>query len=329
MSALEKTGFRSRHPILFTFLTLLAVAGAFVAATSLFSERRPAGPRIGLVTVEGLIADAGPAVEFLRELREDASVKGIILRVNSPGGVVGPSQELFRAVERAAKVKPVVASMGAVAASGGYYVACPAGKILANPATLTGSIGVKLETYQAEELAARLGVGQEVIASGKYKDLLSVFRKPTPEAREHLREVVMDMHEQFVADVAASRKMDVEKVRALADGRIFTGRRAVEEGLADGLGGLEEALEAVKTMAQVAGEPELVKKSRRKSGFFGMALRRFLPDDDDASSDALLKTFGQSLGAALGESIGARIAGEGRLDPSARPEDPSKAILAR
>lgn len=217
-----------------------------------------AAPKIGLVHVDGVIMDATETVDWVRRLREDPSVKGILVRINSPGGVVGPSQELFRSLERAARDKPVVASMAAVAASGGYYVAAACHKIMANPGTITGSIGVKLELTNLQGLMEKLGISRESLGSGQFKNTGSPFKELTPEERAYLESVILDMHAQFVRDVARGRKMPLEDVQAVADGRILTGRQAQERGLVDVLGGQEEAVELLKELAQVTKQVELL-----------------------------------------------------------------------
>lgn len=215
-------------------------------------------PKIGVVKLEGLIADPEKLCAFIETLRKDRSVKGVILRINSGGGGVAASQEIFRAVSGLVKAKPVVVSMGSAAASGGYYAACPATRIFANPGTVTASIGVRMELANLEGLMDKIGWRQESLTSGKFKGSGSPFRTMTEEEREYFRAVVMDMHEQFVADVAASRKMDPDKVRAVADGRIMTGRQALTAGLVDELGGLAEARAYLLKICDIQGEPEVV-----------------------------------------------------------------------
>lgn len=222
-------------------------------AFSAFAE-----PKIGLVHVDGVIMDATDTVEWIRRLREDSSVKGILVRIDSPGGVVGPSQELFRSLGRAAREKPVVASMAAVAASGGYYVAAACRKIMANPGTITGSIGVKMELTNLRGLMEKLGISQESLSSGQFKNTGSPFKELTPEERAYLESVILDMHSQFVRDVASGRDMPVEEVQTLADGRILTGLQALEHGLIDALGGQEEAVELLKEMAGIEEPVELL-----------------------------------------------------------------------
>lgn len=245
------------------FAAVALVSGA-AAAWRLWAENNPdtflafAKPKIGLVHVEGVIMDATDTLNWIRRLREDASVKGILVRVNSPGGVVGPSQELHRGLERAAREKPVVVSMAAVAASGGYYIAAAGHKIMANPGTLTGSIGVKLELTNLQGLMEKLGISRESIGSGQFKSTGSSFKELTPEERAYLQAVIMDMHSQFVRDVARGRNMTLEQVQVLADGRIMTGLQALEHGLVDVLGGQEEAVELLKELAGIKEKVELI-----------------------------------------------------------------------
>jgi protease-4 len=171
---------------------------------------------------------------------------------------VGPSQEIFEKVRLVRKKKTVVASMGSMATSGGYYVACAAEKIIANPGTLTGSIGVIMHFTNVEDLFKKVGLRASVIKSGKYKDAGSPFRDMTKEERELLQALIDDVHEQFVEAVSGSRTLDKEKVKEIADGRIFTGRQAVGLKLVDELGDLEHAAEVAATLAQLEGKPELV-----------------------------------------------------------------------
>jgi protease-4 len=262
--------FRRRRPALF-WLSLLAAAvvlvwGARAALRSGGPFAEVAGPKLGLVRVEGMIADPEKIDDWIKELREDDDVKGVVVRINSPGGVVGPSQEIYEAVKKLAEKKPVVVSMGAVAASGGYYVACPASEIIANPGTLTGSIGVKAELVNAQNLLDKVGVAFFSITSGKLKDAGSPFRPMTDEEKAYFESMVMDLKKQFVRDVAQGRKMDPAKVEALADGRAFTGEQALAAGLVDKLGGLEDAFDDLKVLCHLEGKFPLLtgpKKEKR------------------------------------------------------------------
>ncbi|MFQ5992635.1 MAG: signal peptide peptidase SppA, partial [Nitrospiraceae bacterium] len=194
-------------------------------------------------------------------------VKAIVIRIDSPGGGVVPSQEIYDAVNRIRKDsnKTVLASMGTVAASGGYYIATATDRIIANPGTLTGSIGVVMELANLQQLFKKLGVESVVIKSGRYKDMASPFRKMTREDRAILQSVLDDVHAQFIDAVAEGRSLDVTAVRSLADGRIFTGRQAQEVKLVDELGDLEHAIRLAAEMAGIEGKPRVVEPRRRFS----------------------------------------------------------------
>lgn len=218
------------------------------------------GNRVALVEVEGLILDADRIVRELDEHLEDSSIRAIVVRIQSPGGVVAPTQEIHDAIRRArAQGKPVVASMGAVAASGGYYLAVAADRIVANPGTLTGSIGVLMQLTEVEGLLKKVGVRYEVVKAGRYKDLGNIARPMTPEERAILQSLLDDMYDQFVTAVVQGRHLDRAAVLALADGRAYSGRRAKELGLVDELGGLEAAIRAAGALAGIPGKPRLVR----------------------------------------------------------------------
>jgi len=221
--------------------------------------------KIGIVTVEGPIITSKDTIEELKTYRKDNSIKAIILRVESPGGGVAPSQEIYEEVKKTAKEKPVVVSMGAVAASGGYYISAPATKIVANPGTLTGSIGVIMEIPNIKGLMEKIGVKTEVIKSGRYKDIASVFKDMEPEQRKILQSVLDDVHEQFIKAVAEGRRLPVNQVRELADGRVFTGSQALQLKLVDKLGNMEDAIELARELAGIKGEPQIVYKKEKIS----------------------------------------------------------------
>jgi protease-4 len=224
-----------------------------------------ASDKLGVVHLDGLIDNSRPVVDWLKELREDKSVKGVLLRINSPGGVVAPSQEIYAAVKRLAEKKPVVASMGAVAASGGYYAAAPSTRIMANPGSITGSIGVIMELANFEDLFQKIGVKQFSIASGKFKDAGSPFKPMSPEDKAYFEGMVHDLHAQFVTDVAAGRNMTVPVVAVLADGRAMTGRQALEKGLVDELGGYEDAMAVLRSLAKLPDDVRVVEGPKAES----------------------------------------------------------------
>ncbi len=243
-------------------LMALALVVSLLAAV-LSHDSLPVGEKIALLKVEGTIVDSEKLIEYLKSYRKDSSIKAVVLRVNSPGGAVAPSQEIYEEVKKLAATKVVVVSMGAVGASGAYYISAPATKIYANPGTITGSIGVIMELPNLKGLMDKLGIKTEVIKSGKNKDLASIFRGIGKEQRKILQEVIDDVHEQFVQAVAEGRKMPVEKVRKLADGRIFSGRQAKQLGLIDELGNLEDAIKAAAELAGIKGEPRIVKPTEK------------------------------------------------------------------
>ncbi|HWF59963.1 MAG TPA: signal peptide peptidase SppA [Nitrospira sp.] len=223
--------------------------------------------RIALVRVEGVILDSQTTIGELKRFSENPSVKAIVIRIDSPGGGVVPSQEIYDAVKRirSKNNKAVIASMGSVAASGGYYIAAATDRIVANPGTLTGSIGVIMEMANVEGLLQKIGVEGVVIKSGKYKDVGSPLRKMSADERGLLQAVMDDVHKQFIEAVAEGRSLELRAAQALADGRIFTGRQAKEAKLVDELGDLEDAIQLAAELVGIEGEPKVVEPRRRFS----------------------------------------------------------------
>jgi protease-4 len=262
---------RKRHPVLFGLLLLLVLGAGFFflvyTMSSVTGERASfiAKERIGVVPLKGIIADSKPVLDVLERFGKDDSIKAVVLRIDTPGGGVGPSQEIFEKVRTLRKKKTVVASMGSMATSGGYYVACAAEKIVANPGTLTGSIGVIMHFTNMEDLFRKVGLRPSAIKSGRYKDAGSPFRDMTKEERELLQALIDDVHEQFVEAVSESRGLERDKVIGLADGRLFTGRQALKFKLVDELGDLDHAADVAAKLAQLEGKPELFfpKEERR------------------------------------------------------------------
>ncbi|UCE84415.1 MAG: signal peptide peptidase SppA [Deltaproteobacteria bacterium] len=230
------------------------------------------GDRVAVVEIKGVVADAEPTIENLTKFTKDDSVKALVLRIESPGGGVSPSQELYEEVRRTVQKKPVVVSMGAVAASGGYYIAAAAQKIYANPGTITGSIGVILQFTNLEELFRKIGFRMEIVKSGPYKDVGNPGREMTPEERAYLQDLIDNVHQQFVRAVAEGRRMEEEKVQEVADGRIFTGEQAKELGLVDELGDLKDAINAAAKMAGIEGEPKVVYPEEEKRSLLSYLL---------------------------------------------------------
>ncbi|MEE9523930.1 MAG: signal peptide peptidase SppA [Thermodesulfovibrionales bacterium] len=225
------------------------------------------GNKIALVRIEGPILDSEKAMEEIKKYSKDSSVKAILLRVNSPGGAVAPSQEIYVEVKKAVEKKPVVISMGAVAASGAYYISAPASRIVANPGTITASIGVIMEIPNFSGLMQKVGIKSEVIKSGRHKDLASAFRGIGEEERKILQNVLDNVHEQFILAVAEGRNMDVSEIRKIADGRIFTGQQAIAVGLVDELGNMEDAISVTADLAGIKGEPKVIEEKEKKSFF--------------------------------------------------------------
>lgn len=238
---------------------ILVIAGALTAfGNALLPELALVGKeRIALIRIEGPILDSRAAVDELETYGDDPLVKAIVLRLDTPGGGVAPSQEIYNAVKRVRldKHKTVVASMGNVAASGGYYIAVASDRILANPGSLTGSIGVVMQLANLENLMNKIGVTNIVIKSGRYKDVGSPFRMMGEEDRQLLQSVLDDAHRQFIEAVAAGRSLDAADVEALADGRIFTGQQAKDVLLVDDLGDLTDAVKLAADMSGLQSPP--------------------------------------------------------------------------
>jgi protease-4 len=234
-------------------------SGGIKESLSLSSDNK-----VAVVRLRGIIMDGGEIKRQLDKWAEDDSVKAIVLQISSPGGVVGPSQEIFSAVKKAAAKKPVVASMGTVAASGGYYVAAACNKIVANPGTITGSIGVIMMFSTTFELMDKIGLKAVVVKSGKFKDTGSPHRPFTDEDRRLMQDVVDDTYDQFLNDVAQGRGLPVDEVRKVADGRILTGRQAFKVKLVDKLGGFDDAMELAARLGGISGKPKKVEEEKKK-----------------------------------------------------------------
>jgi len=220
--------------------------------------------RVALVKIEGVLITADDAVTEINAYADEASIKAIIIRIDSPGGGVVASQEIYNAVLNARKAgKKVVISMGSVAASGGYYVAAAGDRIVANPGTLTGSIGVKMEFANLEKLLEKIGVKGMVVKAGEYKDMGSPFREMSAEEHRLLQAVIDDVHSQFIEAVAKGRNLPETEVRTIADGRIFTGRQALQLKLVDQLGDLDDSIQTAAELAGIKGKPNVIRKERK------------------------------------------------------------------
>ena len=241
---------------------VLTKSGDGAAAGSYF------GPRVAIVELEGVILDVDDLIKDLKGYRDNPQVRAVVIRINSPGGVVGPSQELHDALRRLRQGgKPVVASLGAVAASGGYYVAVAADRIYANPGTLTGSIGVIMQMANFEQLMKKVGVDYVVVKAGHFKDVGNPGRPMTPEERRVLQALLDDVHAQFIGAVAEGRKLDRAQVTQFADGRIFSGAQAKALQMIDEIGGLEDAVNGAAQLAGIRVPPKVIPPRRRISIF--------------------------------------------------------------
>ena len=237
--------------VVFTGVFFFAyITGGDSRALSLFS-----GDGVGVLQIDGAIDDSRSVLMELKRFKEMPWVKAIVVRIDSPGGAVAPTQEIFEEIQRAKKQKPFIASMGGMATSGGYYIATACDKIVANPGTLTGSIGVIMQLTNFEDLMKKVGVKGFNIKSGANKDLGSPFQTMSPEGREILQSLVDNVHSQFVAAVAKGRGMNEAQVRKLADGRVYSGAQAKELGLIDQFGTLDDAVELAARRAGIEGEP--------------------------------------------------------------------------
>jgi protease-4 len=269
-----------KHPVLLGLIIIGVILGVFLLSIfflSRFGEEKAftLGDKIAVVDIKGVITSSRGIVEQIERLKENNDVKAIILRINSPGGGVGPSQEIYREVLRAKEKKKIIASMESVAASGGYYVACASDVIVANPGTITGSIGVVMEFSNVEDLLKKIGLRSYVIKSGKHKDIGSPLRNMTSEEKAILQGVIDSVHDQFVRAVAEGRDMEEGKVRQIADGRIFSGEQAKDLGLVDRLGSLQDAIEIAAEMIGIEGKPVVI-YPKRKLSFYELLFKKSL-----------------------------------------------------
>lgn len=247
--------------ILFALISIaffMGVCGTFFKISGKLGEKLGGGD-VAIVDVKGTIVLADDIVENLEDVRKDDSVKAVVLRVDSPGGSVGASQEIFEEVKKVDAEKPVVASMGDVAASGGYYIAIGARRIFANPGTITGSIGVRMEHMNFGDLLKWAKLEHQTLKSGEMKDIGAFDRPLSPKEKEFLEGVLKGMHKQFKTAVAEMRKISVEEIEKIADGRIYTGEEALSLKLIDEIGGMVPAVKKAGELASIKGEPKVKK----------------------------------------------------------------------
>ena len=247
------------------FLILLLIGSVFCVVGLLGGDRHyTVGNGVGLLEIKGIIIDSQETVKQLNDLRKDDRVKAVVLRIDSPGGVVGPSQEIHAEIKKLAKKKKVVVSMGSVAASGGYYIATAANYIFANPGTITGSIGVLMRFSNMEGLMGKIGMKAFTLKTGKFKDVGSPAHSMSKSERAMLQAVIDNAHSQFVRAVAEGRKLPEAEVRTIADGRIFTGEQALALKLVDRIGTLQDAIEEAGRLGGISGEPKLIRPPKKK-----------------------------------------------------------------
>jgi len=266
---------KKKSPLAKRLLFLALILLALVGISSITSEWVQQGTknRIGIVDITGLITDSQYIINQVKKFRQDKRIRGIILRIDSPGGAVGPSQEIYDEVLKTRESgKTIYASMGALAASGGYYIASAAEKIFANPGTLTGSIGVIMAFSNAKGLMEKIGLQPEIVKAGEYKDIGSPARAMTQKERNLLQSVVTDVHQQFIEAVASGRDISVAEVTKIADGRILTGRQAYSLNLVDQMGGLQVSIDQLAHKVGIIGSPKIIKETPRV-GFLDWVLK--------------------------------------------------------
>jgi len=259
--------FTRRHPFLF-FSMIISICGTMVilaivlmasfmakqVGSQFALQQSDSKGNIGIVEISGVILSSKKIIEQINTFRDDNRIQAIILRIESPGGGIGPSQEIYREVLKVRKDKKIIASMGSVAASGGYYVASATQGIIANPGTITGSIGVIMEYANLMEIAKKIGISPVVIKSGKFKDMGNPLRELNKTEKKIFQDLVDELHQQFVSDAAKGRKMPIEIMANLADGRVYTGQKALNLKLIDRLGNLDDAVTWAGDLAQIKGK---------------------------------------------------------------------------
>jgi protease-4 len=284
------------------FLSLIFIGLVFVGISFLFFASvikyetteyysRGSGDKIGLIEINDVIVNSEGVVQQIKKFREDRSIKAIILRINSPGGGVAASQEIYEEVKFTRDHgKLVVVSMGSIAASGGYYIACGSNVIVANPGTLTGSIGVIAQFISVKDLAEKLGIEETTVKSGELKDAGSPFKKMSDKDKEYFQEVVNNTFGQFLDVVSKERKINKDTLMRYANGKVFTGLQAKEIGLIDSLGTFEDAIRITAKLAGIEGEPRIIKERRRYSLF-----ERIIGTSLDEITDIKQKLFNEPI----------------------------------
>jgi protease-4 len=289
-SPLINVMFSRRHPYLFSFLILstlvtVSVVSILILVTTAMKRAglsdlviEPGDGKVGVVEIQGVITESKDIISLIKRFRENDDIKSIVIRINSPGGVIGPSQEIYREIRKTTQEKKIVASMGSIAASGGYYIAAASNGIMANPGTITGSIGVIMAYTNFRKVLDKIGMVPVVIKSGPFKDMGSPTKDMSKEEKEVLQSFVDQAHRQFVTAIAEGRNMNIDRVKSLADGRIYTGEEAVKQGLVDRLGNFEDALEWAGEMGGIQGSVSTVYKKKEKFSFLKYIMESTLHD---------------------------------------------------
>jgi len=286
-------GRKGRRPFLRGCAVILAALAGFFLLLGILSRMDglsgSGAGNVGLVRITGLIAESESVIEQIRKFAKDDSVKAIVLRVNAAGGGVGPSRGIYEEIRKLRGKKVVVTSMGALAASGGYYIACASEKIYANPGTITGSIGVIMSFMNVKDLVEKIGIRGMVVKSGEYKDIGSPVREMKPRERRLLQGVIDNVHAQFVNAVAEGRSLERKEVLAIADGRIFSGEQARELGLIDALGNQQDAVEEAGRMAKIQGEPKVIMPPKKRFSILELLREETKSIIDEALSQTRLR----------------------------------------
>lgn len=286
---LLKPPFRKRHPFIWWICFFLLIGATLFAGKKLFSDSEDSGiERIALIKITGPILDVAPTLAWVHKIEQNPAVKGALVRVDSPGGGAAASQEIYAALARLGHKIPIAVSMGSTAASGGLMVSMAGERIYANPSTITGSIGVRMDIPQFQGLMEKLGIGQETLVTAPYKDATSYTHAMTAADRAYLEKVLMNMHEQFVNIVAKGRKMSHEKAAELANGKIYTGQEAQQLGLIDELGGQYDAQDWLaqktgipasrKLLTRPVSRTQLLERLLALGKVFGISLDEWLED---------------------------------------------------
>lgn len=249
----------ARSKIKITILVIfIIIVLSIVISIAVGVSGKAFGEKIGIVEIEGIIKDSKDVMEDIVRFKEDDTVKGVIVRINSPGGSTSPSQEIYQEIKKLKEKKKVYISMGSVCASGGYYIATAGEKIYAMPSTITGSIGVIMEQVVIEDLLKKIGLQPNTMKAGSFKDVGSPFRKMTVEEKRYFQEILDTIHKQFINTVSTERKIPIDKAIKLSDGRVYLGQRAKDLKLIDEIGTFYDTVDDMKNVLGMKEKPTLV-----------------------------------------------------------------------